>query len=388
MKVKKYVANNIQEAMAKVKIELGSDAFILSSQKVKPKKGLLSFFMKPLVEVIAAVDELPREKQQKEVEKNKIANEREEKVNRLETKVVDMERLLSQLYEKVDKSPTAVLPEVEEKTTFFDTFLNNLIENDVDADLSKKIISDAKLKCKSPDNMTEVASVIYSTIAELIGSPKPIQLNDNQTPKVAVFVGPTGVGKTTTLAKLAGYFALMQGKKVALLTTDTYRISAVDQLRTYADIMGIPVSIIYSPDDVNATLEFYSDKDLILVDTAGRSHKDKTQFEEITAILNKFTNPDVFLVLSSVTNLRTLKEIAKSYSFLEKSRLVITKTDESATPAMVLNSRLLIDMPLAYITNGQSVPDDIEIANTDKIIKNLIGSIANERSSRQVKAID
>jgi len=388
MNVKKYLANNIQEAMVKVKSELGSEAFILSSKKVKPKKGLLSVFMKPLIEVIAAVDELPREKQQKELEKNRIANEREEKVNRLEAKVVDMEKNLYQLYEKVDRTPIAPSIEVEEKTTYFDTFLNNLIENDVDISLSKRIISDAKLKCKSPDNMTEVASTIYSTIAGLIGSPNPIQLNDSKTPKVAVFVGPTGVGKTTTLAKLAGHFALMQGKKVALLTTDTYRISAVDQLRTYADIMGIPVSIIYSPDDVNATLEFYSDKDLILVDTAGRSHKDKTQFEEITTILNKFTNPDVFLVLSSVTNLRTIKEIAQSYSFLEKSRLVITKTDESATPAMVLNSRLMIDMPLAYITNGQSVPDDIEIANTDKIIKNLMGSIANEGSSREIKTID
>jgi len=382
MKVKRYIANNMQEAMAKVKIELGSDAFILSSKKVRPKKGLLSFFMKPVMEVVAAVDELPREKQQKVMESNKIASEREEKVQKLESKVVDMEKLLSQIYDKVNLVQVATSPENNGKLTFFDKFSKNLIDNDIDPEFAVKIMEEAKAKCTKPDNMTEVASVVYSTIAGMMGIPKPITLNENKTPKVAVFVGPTGVGKTTTLAKLAGNFALLQGKKVALLTTDTYRISAVDQLKTYADIMGIPVSILYSPEDVSSTMELYSDKDLILVDTAGRSHKDKTQFDEISNILSKFSNPEVYLVLSSVTNIKTLKEIAQSYSFIKKSKLVITKTDESATPAMVLNSRLLIDMPLAYITNGQSVPDDIEVADTDRIIKNLMGSIANEGSSR------
>jgi flagellar biosynthesis protein FlhF len=382
MKVKRYIADNMQEAMTKVKIELGSDAFILSSKKVRPKKGILSIFMKPVLEVVAAVDELPREKQQKAMENNKIASEREEKVQKLETKVVDMEKLLSQIYDKVNQVQAATSPVENGKQTFFDKFKKNLIDNDVAQELAEKVIEDAKLKCTKPDNMTEVASVIYSTIAGIMGSSKPIVLNENKSPKVAVFVGPTGVGKTTTLAKLAGNFALLQGKKVALLTTDTYRISAVDQLKTYADIMGIPVSILYSPEDVKTTMELYSDKDLILVDTAGRSHKDETQFDEISNILSKFSNPEVYLVLSSVTNLRTLKEISKSYSFIEKSKLVITKIDESATPAMILNSRLLIDMPLAYITNGQSVPDDIEVADIDRIIKNLMGSIANEGSSR------
>jgi flagellar biosynthetic protein FlhF len=383
MKVRRYMVNNIQEAMGKVKVELGSEAFIISSRKVKSKKGILSIFSKSVLEVIAAVDELPQEKKQKAIENNRIASEREEKMAKLESKVVDMEKILSKIYEEVEKRPlTAGSTENTKKTSYFDIFFNNLIENDVSTDITESILAEAKSKCNTPDNVTTVASVIYSTMAGLMGTPKPIQPGEGKGPKVAIFIGPTGVGKTTTLAKLAGNFSLVQGKKVAMLTTDTYRISAVDQLRTYADIMGIPLTVIYSPDDVRASLEYYSDRDLILVDTAGRSHKNSTQFDEITTLLSKFTDPEVYLVLSAVTNLRTLNEISKSYSFIKNAKLIITKIDESATPAAVLNSRLMLNMPLSYVTNGQSVPDDIELANIDKIIKNLMGSIANDGSSR------
>lgn len=383
MKVRRYMVNNIQEAMIKVKAELGSDAFIISSKKVKSKKGILSIFSKSVLEVIAAVDELPQEKKQKAIENNRIASEREEKLAKLESKVVDMEKILSRVYEEVEKRPIiSSNTDNVNKTSYFDIFFNNMIENDVYPEITENVIAGARRKCDSPDNVTTVASAIYSTMAGVMGNAKPIQLTENNGPKVAIFIGPTGVGKTTTLAKLAGNFSLVQGKKVALLTTDTYRISAVDQLRTYADIMGIPLTVIYSPDDVKASLEYYSDRDLILVDTAGRSHKSNTQFEEISALLSKFTDPEVYLVLSAVTNARTLKEISNSYSFLKNSRLVITKIDESATPAVVLNSKYMLNMPLSYITNGQSVPDDIEVANTDKIIKNLMGSIANDGSSR------
>jgi len=382
MKVKRYLVNNIQEAMVKVRAELGNEAFIISNRKVKSKKGILSFFSKSVLEVVAAVDELPQEKKQKAIENNRIASEREEKISKLEAKVDGMEKTLTKIFEEVEKKPNLSSETDKNKTSLFDVFFNNIIENDVTQEIAQNVITDAKRKCGASDNVSAVASAIYTTMAEILGNPKPIQPGEGTGPKVAIFIGPTGVGKTTTLAKLAGNFSLVQGKKVAMLTTDTYRISAVDQLKTYADIMGIPLTVLYSADDVRAAVEYYSDRDLILVDTAGRSHKSETQFEEISALLEKFTNPEVFLVLSAVTNNRTLKEISQSYNFIKNFKLVITKTDESATPAVVLNSKMMLNMPLSYVTNGQSVPDDIEVVNTDKIIKNLMGSIANDGSSR------
>jgi flagellar biosynthesis protein FlhF len=184
------------------------------------------------------------------------------------------------------------------------------------------------------------------------------------------------VGKTTTLAKIAANYALNQSLKVGMITADTYRIAAVQQLKTYAEILGIPISVIYAPGEIKKAIAEYGEKDLILIDTAGRSHRNKAQFDELKQLVAESGADDVFLVLSSTTGLKNNREIINNYSFLNQFKLIFTKADETPTLGMILNARMMTGKCLSYVTVGQSVPDDIEVASIEKIARNLIGSIA------------
>jgi flagellar biosynthesis protein FlhF len=209
----------------------------------------------------------------------------------------------------------------------------------------------------------------------LLGKSETIDMKKTGGPTVVMFVGPTGVGKTTTLAKIAANYLLNQKKNVGLITADTYRIAAVEQLKTYAEILGIPVKVAYSPVDIRDAVSEYSDKDLVLIDTAGRSHNNKSQFEELKAMINASGADEVYLVMSATTSIRNCREILVAYDFIKDYKLIFTKTDEAPVLGIILNVRYLTGKRLSYITNGQNVPDDIEVANVEKITKNLIGSI-------------
>jgi flagellar biosynthesis protein FlhF len=164
-------------------------------------------------------------------------------------------------------------------------------------------------------------------------------------------------------------------KKVGLITADTYRIAAVEQLTTYAEILGMPVKVIYSANEVKDAISQYGDKDIVFVDTAGRSYRNKTQFDELKTLVMATEADEVFLVLSTTTSLRNCREILNNYDFLQNYKLIFTKMDETPIPGIILNARVLTNKKISYVTTGQSVPDDIEIANIDKITKNLLGSI-------------
>jgi len=184
-----------------------------------------------------------------------------------------------------------------------------------------------------------------------------------------MFLGPTGVGKTTTLAKIAARLALVENKKVGLITADTYRIAAVEQLKTYSEILGISLEVIYEADELADALSKFSDMDYILIDTAGRSHKSKelkSDYDELTRYLS---DVQIFLVLSMTTSYKDLKSIIESYHFLEHYRLLFTKLDEANSYGNILNTKVLTGKALSYFTIGQSVPDDIEVADKEKIIQ-------------------
>lgn len=378
MKIRRYVGKDTQEAIAKVKRDLGSEALILNTKKVRQKKGFFWFLSKPMIEVLAAVDEKPSQPQKvAEVEMKRTQKSiSEEKVDKLEAKVGSLEKMLDKIYHAVEGTKLQNTNKEEDQQDYFSILKKNLLNNDVTPELVDKIILQAKEKVKNIANINEAASAVYSVLTSILGQVSPLNVGNPGEQKIIMFVGPTGVGKTTTLAKIAANYALGEGKKVGLLTSDTYRISAVDQLKTYSEILGIPLSVIYSAEDIPKLIEQYGDKDLILIDTAGRSHKDSTQFEEIKAILDVLPEVEVFLVLSSVTNDKAIAEIAKNYNFIKNCKLIITKIDEAVSNAMVINAKAITEMPLSYLTNGQSVPDDIEIVDIDKIIKNLMGSIA------------
>jgi flagellar biosynthesis protein FlhF len=394
MKIRRYVANNAQEAILKVKMDLGNEALILNTKKVK-RKGLLGLFSKPMIEVLAAVDEYNQVRTESDsirhADKTKPTvsapgeniyhDEKEVKIASLENKIRSMEEALQKLCQqtKIDVKPEEKPAHSDihlRRDMAADAFRNNLIKKEVDPDIARKIINAAIERLGVNCGTSDVAAKLYGIIAGLLGKPETIKPGINGNPTVIMFVGPTGVGKTTTLAKIAANYLLDQKKSIGLITADTYRIAAVEQLKTYAEILGIPVTVVYTPAEIKEAISMYAGKDMILIDTAGRSHKNKAQFDELKALITAAEANEIYLVLSATTSSSNCREILKSYSFLTNYKLIFTKTDEAPVPGIILNARYLTGKSLSYITTGQSVPDDIEVANIDKITKNLIGSIS------------
>jgi len=190
-------------------------------------------------------------------------------------------------------------------------------------------------------------------------------------PKIVALVGPTGVGKTTTLAKIAAKFVLEKGVSAALIT-DTYRISAVEQLKTYSDILGLPIEIVYSPEALQQAIEKHSDKQLILIDTAGRSQYNEFQMKELMGLLKANKDIEKHLVLSSTTKNRDAEEILNRFMPCQPERVIFTKTDETSSLGLIMNLLYKKKIALSYVTNGQSVPDDITPASYTKLVEMLL----------------
>ena len=392
MKIRRYLGSNTQEAILKVKMDLGNDALILNTRKVR-KKGFLKFFAKPMVEVLAAIDDSAAKKDrgvtqyevkalgtERENQTGNAAGEKNGKLEQLEKKVASMESMLKKICERMqipEERLSVSYKEEKQETSakVLQVFYDNLIKNEVEPEIAKQVIGAASSRIGDNASVNDVASTLYNVISEMLGKPDTIKLKEDKKPTVVMCVGPTGVGKTTTLAKIAASYMLNHKKQVGFITADTYRIAAVEQLKTYAEILGMPVTVIYSPNEMEAAIKNYSDKDIILIDTAGRSYRNKAQLDELKSLVLASGADEVFLALSMTTSPKICKEILNSYSFLEDYKLIFTKTDEALSSGIVLNARFFTGRSLSYMTTGQNVPDDIEIVDIDKITKNLLRSI-------------
>lgn len=262
---------------------------------------------------------------------------------------------------------------------FVKLLYNKMIDNEVNEKYANQIIDEME-KNATPNMPFEMALAnTYQKMILKFGNPVGIT-PAAKGPKVVFFVGPTGVGKTTTIAKIASKFSVEGGKKVALLTADTYRIAAAEQLRTYANILEIPFRIIYSTEEVEQALRDFKDYDYIMVDTAGHSHQNSAQAEAMNGFIHSvdgICDKEVFLVLSATTKYRDLLSIADTYSAMTDYKLIFTKLDETTTLGNLLNIKLHTDAPLSYVTCGQNVPDDIENFNPQKTVKQLLGGRKN-----------
>jgi flagellar biosynthesis GTPase FlhF len=248
-----------------------------------------------------------------------------------------------------------------------------LLQQDIDTPLADRIL--AKVRALVPDNAgdEEIRRQTERVLLAALGEPDTIRLRQDGQPCVAAFIGPTGVGKTTTLAKIAADFSLVKGKKVGLITADTYRIAAVEQLKTYAEILNLPVTVVYAPSDMPAAIRAHQDKDLILIDTAGRSHRNRQQFDELRQLLSATPLDEVFLVLSANTGRAACMEVLERYSFVRDYKLLFTKLDETPVSGVIFNARLKTGKPLSYVTAGQSVPDDLSIADPRSLATTAAG---------------
>jgi flagellar biosynthesis protein FlhF len=250
----------------------------------------------------------------------------------------------------------------------------DLIDAELGEDAARELIERVRRETANGDLLdpallsTKVAGIVEGEIC-VSG---PIRVTPGVRRLVAL-VGPTGVGKTTTIAKLAANYRLREKRRVGLITVDTYRIAAVEQLRTYADIIDLPMKVVSTPREMREALLAMSDLDLVLLDTAGRSPKDEVKIQELRAFLCEAGADEVHLVLSSVTGAKTLESTAERFAAAGTTHLLLTKLDESTGLGNLLpllrNSRL----PVSYLTNGQNVPDDIEAAEPRGLARMILG---------------
>ena len=223
----------------------------------------------------------------------------------------------------------------------------------------------------APQNSIKALKALEKYVRKAIRIANGITLYSDK-PKIVALIGPTGVGKTTTLAKIAAKFVLEEGAKVALITADTYRISAVEQLKTYSDILGLPLEIVYNPQALQEAIEKHRDKQLILLDTAGRSQYNAYQMKELSELLNIDADIEKHLVMSATTKTSDGLELLDNFSLCKPDRVIFTKVDETKTHGIILNILHRRKAALSYLTNGQSVPDDIEPASIEKLADLLL----------------
>ena len=223
----------------------------------------------------------------------------------------------------------------------------------------------------APQNSIKALKALEKYVRKAIRIANGITLYSDK-PKIVALIGPTGVGKTTTLAKIAAKFVLEEGAKVALITADTYRISAVEQLKTYSDILGLPLEIVYNPQALQEAIEKHRDKQLILLDTAGRSQYNAYQMKELSELLNIDADIEKHLVMSATTKTSDGLELLDNFSLCKPDRVIFTKVDETKTHGIILNILHRRKAALSYLTNGQSVPYDIEPASIEKLAELLL----------------
>ncbi|WP_026674266.1 flagellar biosynthesis protein FlhF [Alkalihalobacterium bogoriense] len=382
MKVKKYTAASMPEAMKQIRAELGHDAVILNSKEVETG-GLFGFFTKKSIEVIAAIDQMPQVKRPapKPIQPKMIKQEIEPVLpkERFEKQKPgqDQEQLMKeiqQLKTLVHTISNQQQPSEKEYPEPFQQMEDQLLEQEVSKPirlelmkhLLKKWYSTEKEEAEKLDLKKEVKAYFETMLTDVdMGG---IDFSK----KYINVVGPTGVGKTTTIAKIAAHSLLKKHKKVALITTDTYRIAAVEQLKTYSKILNIPFEVAYSIEDFRKAKEQFSAYDLVLVDSAGRNFRNSLYVEEIRKIIDFNDEMETYLVLALTSKYKDMKSIFEQFSLISIQKLIFTKKDETSYYGAMLNMIHDYHVGVAYITTGQNVPDDIVEADSDTIINAIL----------------
>lgn len=414
MQVKKFIGESTASVMALIKKEFGEDAIILQTNKIKTG-GFLGFFQKEEIEIIAALDNESRvdtrlrkniqKKQpinndaisdrdfkshinnmndirQSKMENHPIENSlvskenknieiKRDDANKNEAKEVkkdidEIKNTVKELSKKIND--TFRTPQEEEEYIKEQEEIAKLNSTGISLDLSKEIVTNVK---KSGKNIS-YDSVCLEIEKMLSNS---IKINYTQNKKYIIFIGSTGVGKTTTLAKIASKEAMEKRKKIGFLTLDTYRISAVEQLKTYAEILSSPIEIAYEIRDLVASIDRLSNRDLVFIDTAGRSHNNKGQVDDIKNVLKNIENKKVYLVLSANINMEDMFDIIETYNFVDDYEIIVTKMDETKRHGNLLNLMMKTGKKISYTAFGQNVPDDIEEFRINTYISELVREI-------------
>lgn len=379
MRIKKYEAPSIEIALHRVRNELGPDALILQTQKIK-KRPRFSIFKKEIFEVTAALDN-NREKPAASVAKPKNGKVQGNPINVFESRFVQLQKQLADVGSMVMNIKTQLnTGNVKLPDAFTKTYQDMIFENQFDNEIAEKLLFEISqnLGDKSASvSDKEIRTELQNLIAGKINVTGAVKLDADKR-KVVVLVGPTGVGKTTTMAKLAAHFSLVENRKVALITADTYRIAAVDQLKTYAEIINIPLDVIVNPQECRSTLAVHSDKDIVLIDTAGRSPYNKEQVEELKKLIKASSPCETHLVLSSATALPDTLKAIEAFGRDNINSLLFTKIDEASGLGRLVSILIKTGLPMSYVTNGQNVPQDITVYDAGQISSLVASSLEKE----------
>lgn len=381
MKIKKYVAASMPEAMKRIRAELGNDAVILHS-KIIHTGGFLGMFKKRNIEVLAAIDPelaeakapvgkpMPTPKLISKVERSPIE---EPKVKAPVLTDDNILRQLAQMNENIQRmaeSGNALQMELPQQLK---SVIDRLKKQDLDSDLQSSLT--AKLLEKwylagANSSDEEVRSWAQEFLYEEMNQYTFGGLT--LTKKFVNVIGPTGVGKTTTLAKMAAEFMMKHNKKIGFITTDTYRIAAIDQLKTYANILNVPIEVCYNLEDFEKAAQSLSDCDVILVDTAGRNFRNQQYVQDLKEVVDYNRDMETLLVLSLTAKQSDMEEIYQQFSSIHIDQFIFTKMDETSTYGAMINLVVKYKKGVAYLTTGQNVPDDIMPANPREIAKRII----------------
>lgn len=386
MEVKTYRARSLQDALQLVRADLGPNAAVLQTRQLQPGLWGRLLGATDRVEVSAslsvhvpsrfAADDpapLPVGQTTAKTESQSIPPAHEQNYrakfrNDLKDQMDNLQSLVEDLCRQRSRSPSHELPE-----SLFLLF-TDLIDAELSEDFARELID--RLRQGAAPNDLEDLVLLKARMARMIEDEirvtGPISVNPGH-PRLVALVGPTGVGKTTTIAKLAGNYHLRDRRRVGLITVDTYRIAAVEQLRTYADIIDLPMEVVSTPHEMRQAVNRLANLDLILMDTAGRSPRDEVKIRELQYMLAEAEADEVQLVLSSVSSLGSMKKTVRQFADVGVTSLLLTKVDEATGLGNLVPLLRDCKLPLSYITNGQNVPDDIEPADCRRITRMVLG---------------
>jgi flagellar biosynthesis protein FlhF len=380
VKVKKFVAESMSEAMKKIRLELGGDAVILNSKAVNTG-GFLGFFTKKNIEVIAAIDTAPTvrrqipKKQAKATPSNKVVQKEVNsgKVNQVakdETLLAEV-KALKHIVNGISSSINTQFDDYPEPLRKMNQLL---IDQDVlptiRNEVMKKLLKKWYIQDKESFNDLEITKWAKDLLTDSVSWDEMGGFKFNK--KFLNLVGPTGVGKTTTIAKIAAHCVLKHKKKVAFITTDTFRIAAIDQLKTYAKILNVPVEIAYSIDDFKEAKEKFASYDLVVIDSAGRNFLNQLYIDELKKVIDFNEEMETYLVLALTSKYRDMVTIYEQFSKININKVIFTKKDETFSRGAMINLVHEYNVGVSYITNGQSVPDDISEGSANEIVNSIL----------------
>lgn len=386
MQTKTYIAPTKLEALLKMREELGAEAVILGERTVYQGRF---FRRRPMVEITVGIPDEPTKRHTERPDKVEpkgieAVDPNQTRLRRLEREVGELRTIVQNLYTQLTGGelsegllPPQAVVAPEEEHPLLRPLLSAGVEPEFARDLLRRVP-------RIPHNAA------LETLKRIITTHIPVGgviARHSATRQVVALVGPTGVGKTTTIAKLAAIHALDYGRKVALLSIDTYRIGAVEQLRTYAGILNVPLHIASDADEVQEGLELFRGYDIVFIDTVGRGQRDESHLTQMQSALAP-AKAQVYLTLSTTTDTAVLLESARKFSLFEPQAVILTKLDEAVRLGNCLNLCLHMSLPIAYLTTGQRVPEDIQqadarwlacriLANQLECLRNSPGSLAS-----------